>query len=107
MLAFGKALAERGARMSIEFQLVEFLGGPFDGHRLRIAAARDELAAVATFSVNKNVLQLLSGAAPGPIAPVTSTAVYQLEWTAGTARYRFLKAGQPSSVSTGPSPEAK
>jgi hypothetical protein len=87
--------------MSIEFQLVEFIGGPFDGHRLRIAATRRDLAPVATFSVNKNVLQLLSGAAPGPVAPVTSTAVYQLEWARGAARYRFLKARQPSSVSAG------
>ena len=92
--------------MSIEFPLVEFMGGPFDGHRLRIAATRHELAAVATFSVNKNVLQLLAGAAPGPVAPVTSTAVYQLEWAAGTARYRFLKAGQPTSVSAGGSQDS-
>jgi len=87
--------------MSIEFQIVEFIGGPFDGHRLRIAARPHELAAVATFSVNKSVLQLLCGESPGPIAPVTSIAVYQLEWADGTARYRFLKAGQPTSVSAG------
>ena len=91
--------------MSIEFQIVEFLGGPFDGHRLRIAATRHELAAVATFSVNKNVLELLSGAAPGPVAPVTSTAIYQLEWTAGAARYRFLRSGQPNAVSAGGGPK--
>ena len=78
--------------MSFKSQFVEFIGGPFDGHHLTLDASERKLIPLATFAVSKNVVRLLSGHSPGPVAPITSIAVYQLERTGEYALYRFLHA---------------
>lgn len=85
--------------MSFEMQLVEFIGGPFDGHSLTIDASRRELIPLATFAVNRNVLRMLIGRTPGGVAPITSIALYRLERSGDIARYRFLHAERAEASS--------
>lgn len=85
--------------MAFESQYVEFVGGPFDGHHLTLDASERKLIPRATFAVSKNVVHLLTGRSPGPVAPITSIAHYALEYAAGVARYRFLRAEQPAPLS--------
>lgn len=78
--------------MPLEMQRVEFIGGPFDGHHVTLDASRRQLIPLATFAVSTNVLRMLLGKLPGSLAPITSTAVYQLERVGDVALYRFLRA---------------
>lgn len=87
--------------MSFESQLVEFVGGPFDGHRLTLDASRRELIPLATFAVSTNVLRMLIGRLPGGIAPITSTAVYELQRDGLIARYRFVRAEPAAKAAVG------
>ncbi|HVX64891.1 MAG TPA: hypothetical protein VHC19_30010 [Pirellulales bacterium] len=87
--------------MPFEQQLVDFVGGPFDGHCLMLDASRRELIPLATFAVSANVLRMLIGKLPGGIAPITSTAVYELERNGPLARYRFLRSEPAAKAEVG------
>lgn len=74
---------------------VEFLGGPFDGHR-QIVAVPESLAETVALPVNQNVYRMLAGLPAQGNVPTTSIAVYELDASDGHPRYFFLGATSPA-----------
>lgn len=70
--------------------LLEFMGGPFDGHRQAIAAKLDELVPTVALPVNDNVFRMLDGKLRGPAVPSPTVALYELRSEACGWRYHFL-----------------
>jgi hypothetical protein len=76
---------------------VEFLGGPFDGHREPFA--RDEpLPEHLTWLVSQNIFRHLEGEPEIPVAPITSVAVYQRGREGDKWCYRFARAISPHEL---------
>lgn len=73
---------------------LDFVGGPFDGHRQAMDTGDWELRDMVAFPVNENVLRLLAGEPTRPQQPVRSMAVYRLR--PGEACYEFVGAWAPS-----------
>lgn len=78
---------------------VEFVGGPFDGHRQYVSIPPETLAAKVGLPVSQNVFRLFDGRSAKPNLPTTSIAVYQLSQGCGTPRYHFLGATAPAESS--------
>jgi hypothetical protein len=74
---------------------VEFVGGPFDGHKHVVASPGDELAALVSIPVNRNMFRMLEGKPRGPKSRATSVAVYELHHEHGVWQYRYLGATTP------------
>ena len=69
--------------------LLEFVGGPFDGHHQTISVPAEELAQTVALPVNDNVFRMLEGKLRGPAQPSRTVALYELSHHAGW-QYRFL-----------------
>lgn len=69
--------------------LLEFVGGPFDGHHQSIAVLPDQLAQTVALPVNENVFRMLDGKLRGPAQPSRTVALYELHQGAPW-QYRFL-----------------
>jgi hypothetical protein len=69
---------------------VEFIGGPFDGHRQPISIPLTALAAMAAFPISRNIFHLFDGVSREPDAPTTSLAIYELAVVDEQPRYHFL-----------------
>ncbi|HVX64808.1 MAG TPA: hypothetical protein VHC19_29590 [Pirellulales bacterium] len=85
--------------------LVEFIGGPFDGHRQALSIPADSLADTVALPVSRNIFQLLAGQPNAPMAPATSVAIYELEVINDRRRYYFLgatSAAQPFAETVKP-----
>ncbi len=85
--------------------LVEFIGGPFDGHRQMLSLPADSLAETVALPVSRNIFQMLAGHSHAVEAPVTSVAIYELEVLDDRRRYFFLgatSATQPFTESGNP-----
>lgn len=85
--------------------LVEFIGGPFDGHRQALSLPADALAETVALPVSRNIFQLLAGLPNGPTAIATSVAIYELEVINDRRRYYFLgatSAAQPFAEAVKP-----
>ncbi|HEV3022916.1 MAG TPA: hypothetical protein VGX76_10625 [Pirellulales bacterium] len=71
---------------------VEFIGGPFDGHRQPISIPPTALASMAAFPISRNIFHLFDNEADEPAAPTTSLAIYELAVVEDQPRYHFLGA---------------
>ncbi|HZL91208.1 MAG TPA: hypothetical protein VFB96_22770 [Pirellulaceae bacterium] len=76
---------------------VEFIGGPFDGHRARFASAK-ELPEDLAWLVSENVFRLLYGQERAPKGQITSVAVYHRGRRGNDWCYRFTSAMSPREV---------
>jgi hypothetical protein len=74
---------------------VEFVGGPFDGHLQAFPCAPEGRVKTCAFPINANTLPVLTGEPPGPKAPITSVAYYELCVTSGVWWYHFLGSKSP------------
>jgi hypothetical protein len=68
---------------------IEFIGGPYDGHRQGVPSA-EELADTVALPVNRNIFRMLSGLPATENVRTTSIAIYELETVGGAPRYYFL-----------------
>ncbi len=71
--------------------VIEFIGGPFDGH-IESIADDDEMPPELWWMVNANVFWLLDGKPHGLRQPITSVALYNIQTRADENRYVFLGA---------------
>jgi hypothetical protein len=69
--------------------VLEFIGGPLDGHCQPVVADHDELILTAAIPVNENVFRMLDGQPRGPARPSRTFALYELHKEHGY-RYCFL-----------------
>ena len=86
----GKMFFQRGRK-------VEFVGGPFDGHRQTVDASGDSEREVIAVPVNENVFRMLAGRPTLSRARPTSVAVYELRRQRGKYRYHFMGSETPSA----------
>ena len=75
---------------------IEFVGGPYDGHRQVLTTPPGELAEIVALPVSRDIFRLLHGETHGPVEPFTSVAVYQLEVLPTRLRHRFVGAASPN-----------
>ena len=75
---------------------IEFIGGPFDGHRQTVSIPVTSLADTVALPVSRNIFRLLSGCNSVPGESTTSIAIYELEALHGKQRYYFLGATSSS-----------
>ena len=75
---------------------IEFIGGPFDGHRQTVSIPVASLADTVALPVSRNIFRLLSGCNSVPGEAATSIAIYELEELHGQQRYYFLGATSSS-----------
>lgn len=71
---------------------IEFIGGPFDGHRQMVSIPAASLADTVALPVSRNIFRLLAGHRSVPGEPATSIAIYELDELRGRQRYFFLGA---------------
>jgi hypothetical protein len=81
--------------MAGERTLVQFIGGPYDGHVQTVRLPAASLAKVAALPVSGEILQMLGSGEAAPQATATREALYQLEMIDGRPRYRFIKSVAP------------
>ena len=74
---------------------IEFIGGPYDGHRQTVPSP-DALADTVALPVNRNIFRMLSGLPATGEARTTSIAIYELETAAGLPRYYFIGTTSPA-----------
>lgn len=77
--------------------VVEFVGGPFDGHCEVLHAT--ERSPRLFIPVSRAILRMLDGEASNWEEPPTSMALYELEKTGGTYWYRFCYPAPPQARS--------
>lgn len=68
---------------------VEFVGGPYDGHQQSCLMSPSQLPSDVIWFVCEDVFRLVGGGVHQPRGAFTSVALYGIDWTTGTARYRF------------------
>jgi hypothetical protein len=83
--------------MSKTPHVIEFVGGPLDGHRSEVPALSDELETTLEVKISRNTFQVMAGKPPRPPAIHTSTAIYELNWGRGLPAYHFVKARSAQS----------
>ena len=71
---------------------IEFLGGPYDGHKEPCFAQPVHLPADVVWLVCEDVFRLLAGEDYHLGGSITSVALYELEQANGACRYRFAGA---------------
>lgn len=75
--------------------IVEFVGGPYDGHQQSCLASPSQLPSDVIWLVCEDGLRLIGGSDRQQRGAFTSVALYGLDWETGTARYRFAGAISP------------
>jgi hypothetical protein len=83
------------AAMPVNRYEVEFFGGPLDGVIQSITVPAEQLNALATYPINRNLFRLLNRRPSGKPHPVTSVAAYQLQRVGAKHCYFFLGAEAP------------
>ena len=76
--------------------IVEFVGGPFDGHRQPLSSPPVQLVPQASLPVSSDEFRLFEGQVPATNSAVTSIAFYEREIAYGAIRYRFVGARPPT-----------
>ena len=71
---------------------IEFIGGPYDGHRQTCVMSPNQLPSDVICLVCDDGLRLIGGGVPERRGACTSVALYGIDWSTGTARYRFAGA---------------
>lgn len=74
---------------------IEFIGGPYDGHRQGVPSA-EALAETVALPVNRNIFRMLSGLPAAENVRTTSIAIYELEMVDGAPHYYFLGTTSPA-----------
>ena len=74
---------------------VEFIGGPYDGHRQSARVSKRDCGEVISIPVSVNVFRMLSGEPPGAELPASSVAVYQLRKDKSGYYYHFIQVKTP------------
>jgi hypothetical protein len=77
--------------------LITFLGGPFDGHCESIAVPVEELQPETYLPVSRQVLGVDTDPSE-PVGPVTSIAIYRLEFDMDRPIYEFVRSVAPAKV---------
>jgi hypothetical protein len=71
---------------------VEFIGGPYDGHRQTCLFEHMQLPPNVIWPVCDDAFAQLKGTIHCQTGTITSIALYELEWKSGVVRYRFIAA---------------
>jgi hypothetical protein len=71
---------------------VEFIGGPYDGHRQMARVSKRDCGELISIPVSVNVFRVLAGEPPGVESPASSVAVYQLRKHKNRYNYHFVEA---------------
>ena len=71
---------------------IEFIGGPYDGHKEPCLTRPVHLPAHVVWFVCEDVFRLLDGKDHHPGGSITSVALYELEVGSSAFRYRFASA---------------
>ena len=74
------------------FLEIEFIGGPYDGHKELCFTRPIDLCADLVWFVCEDVFRLLDGKDSRPGASITSVALYELDEVNGACRYQFVGA---------------
>ena len=77
-------------------KLIQFHGGPLDGHRQDISERKAALPKVLHLEISVNTYRILAKKPPRPDALPSSIAVYELRALNGENRYCFVAAKRPS-----------
>ena len=77
-------------------KLIQFHGGPLDGHRQDISERNKALPKVLHLEISANVYRMLAERPPIPDAATSSMAIYELRAINGVDRYSFVKAKKPT-----------
>jgi len=82
--------------MQTQPQVIDFVGGPFDGHCELVEIDPASPSETLIVPVNENMLRMLHGLGRGPKQPVSSLAVYEaFDCGQACTTYRFLGAMRP------------
>ena len=82
--------------MSTHRKLIQFYGGPLDGHRQDISERKAALPTLLHLEISLNTYRILAKQPPMADALPSSTAVYELRAVKGEDRYCFVAAKKPS-----------
>ncbi len=78
--------------MVTHLQAIEFVGGPFDGHKEVVPFEAEDLVGMLALPVNHDTFELLEGSDTAHDEKATSVAVYHRVNEGGRLRYCFLGA---------------
>jgi hypothetical protein len=76
---------------------VEFIGGPYDGHRQLVRLSKRDCGEVLAIPVSAKVFRMLAGEPPEAESPASSVAVYQLRKHKRRYCYHFVEAKTPEN----------
>ena len=91
-MAKGKAMEYQ------DYYSLEFIGGPYDGYKQSVAIPHENLLEVVSLPVNRNVLQVIQGEAPGRESPTRSVAHYELRNEDGQWQYHYVRSYPPGEL---------
>jgi hypothetical protein len=77
-------------------KLVQFYGGPLDGHRQDISQRKTELPTLLHLEISLNTYRILAKQPPTPDTSPSSVAVYELRAVNGAERYCFVASRKPT-----------
>lgn len=78
--------------------LIEFVGGPFDGHKQPVPVPRGGLQGRLLLPVNEDIFRVIAGEKPTGTGTTTSFAVYRVEVAGDRVRCRFVGAKSPGEI---------
>ena len=81
-----------GVDQNIRVLEIEFIGGPYDGHKEPCFTSPTHLSAEVVWLVCDDAFRLLAGKDHHSGGSLTSVAVYELEVSNGRFRYWFARA---------------
>ena len=70
---------------------VEFIGGPYDGYRHQLSCMPAGIFEQAELPVSENLILAVTGENHGPLLPCHRVAVYRLQVSSQTWKYRFIR----------------
>lgn len=77
-------------------KLIQFYGGPLDGHRQDISERKAALPTSLHLEISSNTYRILAKQPPMPDALPSSIAVYELREVEDEDRYCFVAAKKPT-----------
>lgn len=77
-------------------KLIQFYGGPLDGHRQDISQRKTTLPTLLHLEIGLNTFRILAKQPQAPDALPSSVAVYELRAVNGVERYCFFAAKKPT-----------
>lgn len=77
-------------------KLIQFYGGPLDGHRQDISQRKKALPTLLHLEISANTYRILANQPPAPDASTTSLAIYELRLINDADRYCFVAAKKPA-----------